>query len=74
MKVTCVLCEKEADTKEEDVYVTVEWCFDEMLKLNSIEVDKDLTRIVLVCSDCWTKKLLKKLSTEGHYWIFDKEV
>jgi hypothetical protein len=74
MKVTCVLCEKEADTKEEDVYVTVEWCFKEMLRLNGIEVDTDLGRVVLVCSDCWSKKLLKKLSTEDYYWIYDKDV
>lgn len=74
MKVTCSLCEKEVDTTKKDVFMTVKWCFEEMLKANEMEVDKDLGRVISVCSDCWTKKLKKKLSTEDYYWVYDKEV
>ncbi len=74
MKVTCSLCDKEVDTTKEDVFMTVKWCFEELLKANAIEVNKDLGRVISVCGDCWTHKLEKKLSTEDYYWIYDKEV
>jgi hypothetical protein len=74
MKVACSLCEKEVDTTKEDVFMTVKWCFEELLKANEMEVNKDLGRVISVCSDCWTNKLEKKLSTEDYYWVYDKEV
>jgi len=54
--------------------MTVKWCLDEMLKLNDLEVDKDLGRVVSICSDCWSNKLKKKLSVDNYFWIYDKEV
>ena len=74
MKVTCNLCDKEVETKEEDLYMTVKWCFDEILKLNDVEVDKDLSRVISVCSDCWFNKLKNKISADNYYWMYDKEV
>jgi hypothetical protein len=56
MKVTCNLCDKEVETKEDDLYMTVKWCFDEILKLNDVEVDKDLSRVISICSNCWSNK------------------
>ena len=74
MKVPCVLCDKEVETKKEDLYMTVKWCFDEMLKENNININKDLGRVISVCSNCWTNKLKTKLSIEDYFWIYDKEV
>ena len=74
MKITCTLCEKEVDTKNEEVFMTVKWCFEEMLKLNDIKIDKDIERVISVCSDCWTKKLKEKPSVKDYYWIYSKEI
>ncbi len=74
MKIPCNLCDKEVETQNEELYMTVKWCLDEMLKLNDLEVDKDLGRVVSVCSDCWSNKLKKKLSVDNYFWIYDKEV
>jgi hypothetical protein len=74
MKVACTLCDKEVETKENDLYMTVRWCFDEMVKLNDLKVDKDLGRVIGVCADCWSNKLKKKLSVDDYYWMYDKEV
>lgn len=74
MKVTCSLCEKEVDTTKEDVFMTVKWCFEELLKANEMEANRDLGRVISVCSDCWIKKLEKKLTIEDYYWVYNKEV
>lgn len=74
MKLTCSLCERDVDTKKEDVFMTVKWCFEELLKLNKINIDKDLSRVVGSCSDCWANKLKKKLSSKNYYWIYNKEI
>ncbi len=74
MKVSCTLCEKEIETRNEEFYMTVRWCFEEMLKLNDIKVDKNLERLVGVCSDCWTNRLKRKLSIDDYYWLYNREV
>ncbi|MCW4040125.1 MAG: hypothetical protein NWE83_05160 [Candidatus Bathyarchaeota archaeon] len=74
MKVPCVLCEKVVETQKEDMYVTVKWCFDEMVEANNLDVDKDLGRVISVCNACWSDKLKSKPDIEDYYWIYDKEV
>ncbi len=74
MKVPCVLCDKVVETQKEDMYVTVKWCFDEMVKANNLDVDKDLGRVISVCEACWSGKLKSKLDIDDYYWIYNKEV
>jgi hypothetical protein len=56
------------------MYVTVKWCFDEMVEANNLDVDKDLGRVISVCNACWSDKLKSKPDIEDYYWIYDKEV
>jgi len=74
MKVNCILCEREVETKNEDVFMTVRWCFVEMLKLNDIKVDRDVGRVVEICSKCWTDKLKNKPSMQDYWWVYNKEI
>ena len=74
MKIPCNLCDEEVETQNEELYMTVKWCLDEMLKLNELEIDKDLGRVISICSDCWSNKLKKKLSGDNYFWIYDKQV
>ena len=74
MRVPCALCDKVVETKKEDLYVTVRWCFDEMLKANNVETDKDLGRVISVCKKCWSNQLKNKPSIDDYYWIYDKTV
>jgi hypothetical protein len=74
MKVSCTLCDQEVETKNDDFYMTMKWCFEEMIKLNEIQLEKDLRRVVGVCSQCWTEKLKNKLSIDDYYWLYNKEI
>jgi len=74
MQVPCTLCDKEINTKKDNIYMTVRWRFKEMLDINKISLAHELPRVVGICSKCWSSKLKKKLDIDDYYWQYSKEV
>lgn len=73
MKVLCALCDKEMESREEDVYVTVSWVMEDLLIRNNIPYDKTLQRVVKLCTECWNA-LEHKPQGENTYWMFHKDI
>lgn len=53
MNIACTLCGKKLDTAKDDVNVTTEWIFKDLLAANSVEYSSAIPRVVKVCSHCW---------------------
>jgi len=74
LKTKCFLCEKEVDTKKNNVYVAVRWYFKEALAMNNINLEKEIPRVTHICAKCWKNALKKKPNAENWYWLFNKEI
>ena len=57
MNIACTLCGKTLDTAKDDVNVTTEWIFKDLLATNSVEYNSGIPRVVKVCSKCWDDTL-----------------
>jgi hypothetical protein len=73
MKVTCAICDKEKETKKEDITVTVRWILRDLIKRNKIQYEKNIPRVVKICKKCWAS-LKDKPSGNDYYWLFNKEI
>ena len=73
MNITCTLCGKQLDTSKDDVNVTTEWIFEDLLRSNSVKPDSAIPRVVKVCSQCWDGTLN---SPQGNNisWKFNQSI
>lgn len=74
MIVPCVLCERQIDTRNEEVIVNVSWIFNDILKKNNVQLNKNIPRLVKICKKCWTTTLKDKPQGNDYYWIFNKTI
>ena len=72
MKTICFLCDKAMQTRNENIFVTVDWIFKDILEKNNVKYDKAIPRVVYICEQCW--KSLKEGPQGEDYWIFDKNI
>jgi len=74
MNVSCVLCERQIDTKNEEVAVTVSWVLNDLVKRNNVKFEKNAPRVVKICKKCWDNVLKNKPEGSDYYWFFNKGV
>ncbi len=74
MNVSCAICDRQVDTRKEDINVTVSWVFEDLLKKNNVKYDKKAPRVVKICNDCWNNKLKSKPEGKDFYWSFNKGI
>ena len=72
MKVSCVLCDREMETRDEDVIVTVSWVFSDVIKRNNVQCSKNVPRVVKLCKECWESLKDKPPQESNSYWTFNK--
>jgi hypothetical protein len=74
MNISCILCDRQIDTKNEDVIVTVNWVYSELIKRNNIQLSKNLPRVVKICKICWENIIKDKPQGNNYYWLFSKAI
>ena len=74
MNISCILCDKQMDTKNEDVIVTVSWVYSELIKRNNIQSNKSLPRVIKICKSCWENIIKDKPQGSNYYWLFSKVI
>ncbi|MEM2094351.1 MAG: hypothetical protein QXI32_03535 [Candidatus Bathyarchaeia archaeon] len=74
MRVSCILCDREIETRDEDVYVTVSWILSDILKKNNLQISKNIPRVAKLCSKCWQSLDNKPPPESNTYWMFNKTI
>ena len=74
MNISCTICDRQVDTRNEDVTVTVSWVFENLLKNNNIKLDKRAPRVVKICKKCWENTLKNKPEGKDYSWSFNKTI
>jgi len=74
MNVSCAICGKTADTKKEEVKVTVGWVLENIAKDNGVNHEGSFPRVSMICNACWSKTLKKKPQGTDYFWIYNKEI
>jgi hypothetical protein len=74
MEISCSICNRQVDTSKEDVYVTVNWIGNDLIKKNNVKLNKKLSRVARICNTCWENTLKDKPKGTDYYWSFDKDV
>lgn len=74
MKVSCILCNKQMETKNENVTVTVNWVYKDLAKRNNLQYKENTPRIVKICKKCWENTLKDKPEGRDYYWTFVKDI
>ena len=74
MNVSCTLCDKQIDTRNEEVTVTVSWVFSDLIKRNNIKFEKSTPRVVKICKKCWEDVLKDKPEGTDYFWLFNKAI
>lgn len=70
MKVSCILCDGQTDTTNDEVIVTVNWVFSDIIKKNNLQFAKALPRVVKICKKCWNSLKVKPKGND-YFWIFN---
>jgi len=74
MNISCILCDRQMETRNEDVFVTVSWIFRDLIKRNNIQYNKSIPRVVKICKGCWENALKDKREGADYYWLFNKAI
>ncbi len=74
MKVSCILCNKEMETRDEDVIVTVSWILSDILRKNNLQCNRNIPRVVKLCTGCWESLKDKPSQDSSTYWLFNKTI
>jgi len=74
MIVSCIFCDRQIETKNEDVVVTVDWIYKELIGKNNLQTNKNISRIVKICTKCWENSIKDKPKGNDYYWLFNKSI
>ena len=74
MNIQCSICDRQLNTKIDNVYITVNWVCNDMIKKNKVQLNKNLPRIVKICDTCWGSTLKDKPEGTDYYWLFNKTI
>ena len=74
MNIQCTICDRQVETKNEDVFVTTNWVCSDLVKKNNVQLNKNLPRVVKICKKCWTNTLKDKGQGTNYFWMFDKTI
>ena len=74
MDIACSICDRQVDSNKEELFVTVNWIGNDLVKKNNVKLKKNLSRVVRVCKNCWNNTLKDKPEGTDYFWMFDKTI
>ena len=74
MDIQCDICDRQVNTRNEDVYVTVSWVCNDLVKKNNVQSNKNFPQVVKICKQCWENTLKDKPQGTDYYWLFNRTI